>query len=123
MSLNTSECPIEVKKSHDGIVLVKPLGQFLTGQAWVEKLRAVIFNILERRQNPRVIIDMSMVEHLSSSLLGEMIGIQRKLDAAHGQLRIAQVQPSVYEIFHITRLHLSFNIQDTNDKAAQSFDV
>ena len=123
MSLNTSECPIEVKKSHDGIVLVKPLGAFLTGQAWVEKLRSVVDDILERRKHPRVIIDMSLVEHLSSSLLGELIGIQRKLDKTRGQLRIAQVQPSVYEIFHITRLHLSFNLQDTNSKAAKSFDV
>lgn len=122
MSTNTSECPVEVKKSHDGIVLVKPLGAFLTGQAWVDKLRTIVDDILERRQHPRVIFDMSMVEHLSSSLLGELIGISRKLDTVQGQLRIAAVLPSVNEIFHITRLNLTFNIQETLDKAAASFD-
>jgi anti-anti-sigma factor len=122
MNSHTSECPVEVKKSHDGIVLVKPLGQFLTGQSWVDKLRGIIDDIIERRTNPRVIIDMSMVEHLSSSLLGELIGMYRKLDAVQGQLRLAAVQPSVNEIFHITRLHQSFNIQTDIDKAAQSFD-
>ncbi|MFG0247771.1 MAG: STAS domain-containing protein [Phycisphaeraceae bacterium JB051] len=122
MNTNTSECPVEVKKSHDGIVLVKPLGQFLTGQSWVEKLRGIVDDIIARRSNPRVIIDMSMVEHLSSSILGELIGIYRKLDNASGQLRLAAVQPSVNEIFHITRLHQSFNIQSDLDKAAKSFD-
>ncbi|MAX27192.1 MAG: hypothetical protein CMJ19_22070 [Phycisphaeraceae bacterium] len=122
MNTNTSECPVEVKKSHDGIVLVKPLGQFLTGQSWVDKLRGIVDDIIARRSNPRVIIDMSLVEHLSSSILGELIGIYRKLDSANGQLRLAAVQPSVNEIFHITRLHQSFNIQSDLDKAAQSFD-
>lgn len=104
-------------------MLVKPLGAFLTGQAWVEKLRAVVDDILERRQQPRVIIDMSVVEHLSSSLLGELIGIHRKLDTAQGQMRIAAAQPSVNEIFHITRLHQSLNIHETMEKAAKSFDA
>lgn len=122
MSSNTSECPIEVRKSHDGIVLVKPLGAFLTGQAWVNKLRLVIQDIIDRRQNPRVIIDLSMVEHLSSSLLGELIGIVSKLETVNGQLRLADVQPSVNEIFLITRLHMSFNIQETLEKAATSFE-
>jgi anti-anti-sigma factor len=65
---------------------------------------------------------MSMVEHLSSSLLGELIGIGRKLETVQGQLRIAAIQPTVNEIFHITRLHQSFNIQDTVEKASTSFD-
>ena len=78
MNSKPNECLIEVKKNHEGVVLIKPLGAYLTGQAWVEKLRSVIDDIIERRKNPRVILNMSMVEHLSSSLIGELIGTYRK---------------------------------------------
>ncbi|MBL4699668.1 MAG: STAS domain-containing protein [Phycisphaeraceae bacterium] len=122
MNSKPNECLIEVKKNHEGVVLIKPLGAYLTGQAWVEKLRSVIDDIIERRKNPRVILNMSMVEHLSSSLIGELIGTYRKMERAKGQLCIAAVQQSVNEIFHITRLHQSFQIQETLEKAAASFD-
>ena len=121
MPPKSNECPIEVKKNHDGIVIVKPLGAFLTGQAWVEKLREIINDIIERMKNPRVILDLSMVEHLSSSILGEFIGIYRQMDKVNGQLRIAEVQQTVNEIFHITRLNHSFSIHETLKKATASF--
>lgn len=122
MSPMPNECPIEVKKSHDGVVIVKPLGAFLTGQAWVERLREIINDIVERRKSPRIIMDLSMVEHLSSSMLGEFISIYRKMETVGGQMCLADIQQSVSEIFHITRLNHSFKIQDNIKKATASFD-
>jgi anti-sigma B factor antagonist len=38
-----------------------------------------------------------------------------------GQLRLAQIDPQIYEVFAITKLNKIFQIHETIDKASKSF--
>ena len=39
-----------------------------------------------------------------------------------GQLRLANIDPQIYEVFVITRLNKLFQIHDTTEEAVESFD-
>lgn len=54
-------------------------------------------------------------------MLGTLITINNKIRSKDGQLRLANIDPQIYEVFVITKLNKLFQIHDTNDEAMRSF--
>ena len=69
---------------------------------------------------PKLIIDFSQVGHMSSSALGMLITLQKRVRDKKGQLRLCNIQPSIYEIFVITRLNEIFQISQSKPDAIAS---
>ena len=53
---------------------------------------------------------------------GSFVAINNKVRQRNGQLRLANIDPQIYEVFVITRLNKLFQIHDTTDDAVESFD-
>ena len=70
---------------------------------------------------PRLLLDFSNVEHLSSAALGVLITLNRQVIEQRGQLVLANINPQIYEVFKITRLHRLFNIHATTEGALKAF--
>lgn len=66
-------------------------------------------------------MDFADVDHLSSAALGMLITINNRVRAKGGQLRLATIDPQIYEVFAITKLNKLFNICDTAEQAMSSF--
>ena len=67
------------------------------------------------------LISFENVDHLSSAALGTLITINNKVKSQDGQLRLAAIDPQIYEVFVITKLNKLFQIYDTPDEAMKSF--
>jgi anti-sigma B factor antagonist len=52
----------------------------------------------------RLVIDFSDVQNISSAILGKLINLRKKLNAAGGRLNIQHVHPDLVEVFRMTRL-------------------
>lgn len=90
-------------------------------EANIQRIGDEITRIIESRPHPKLLISFDNVDHLSSAALGTLITINNKLRSKDGQLRLANIDPQIYEVFVITKLNKLFQIHDTTDDAMRSF--
>ncbi len=69
---------------------------------------------------PKLVIDFVNVGHLSSSALGLLITLRKRIIEKKGQLSLCNIQPQIFEVFAITRLNETFSITDSRDDAVQA---
>ncbi len=67
----------------------------------------------------RVILDFSGVDLISSSLLGKLILLQRRVDGSGGKLRLCELSPTVQSVFRTSNLDRLFAIH-RDRRAAQA---
>lgn len=73
-----------------------------------------------QNKTPKVIVDFSSVSHMSSSALGMLITLHKRIREKQGQLRLCGIQTSIYEVFVITRLNEILTICQDRQKAMES---
>ena len=86
----------------------------------IQRIGDRIGKLVEEDSNPRLILNFQEVEHLSSAALGALISINNKVREKGGQLRLACINPRIYEVFAITKLNKLFQIHDTVQEAVDS---
>lgn len=82
-----------------------------------EEIRAVI----DSEPKPKLLVNFSDVDHLSSAALGTLITVNNRIRAVQGQLRLCHIDQQIYQVFVITKLNKLFEIHDTAEKARASF--
>lgn len=70
-----------------------------------------------------VLFDFGNIHYVSSSVLGFLITTYRELKAKGGQLKLVNVQPSVANVFEITRLNRILEIFNDTKTAFESFNL
>lgn len=76
--------------------------------------------ILARSDDPKLVVDFANVSHMSSSALGMLITLHKRVREKNGQLRLCNIQSQIFEVFRITRLDEIFSIHDSRAEALQS---
>ncbi len=69
----------------------------------------------------RLVVDFSGVDLVSSSLLGKLILLQRRVDASGGRLRLCEMTPTVQSVFRTSNLDRLFTIHRDRREALESF--
>lgn len=115
-----SESRLKIKR--DGaIVEVQFRDRNILDEANIQQIGDEIAAIIQAEASPRLLINFSDVDHLSSAALGTLITINNRVRTLKGQLRLSNIDPNIYQVFQITRLNKLFEIHDTADKARASF--
>lgn len=70
--------------------------------------------------SPRLVLDFATVSHMSSSALGMLITLHKRVCERAGELRLCNIQPNIYEVFVITRLSEIFQISPSRQEALAS---
>jgi anti-sigma B factor antagonist len=81
-----------------------------------ERLQGMVAKV----ENPKFILDFSNVGHMSSSALGMLITIHKRIREKKGQLRLSGIQPPIHEVFVITRLNEIFDICKSKEDALET---
>lgn len=118
--MTTSGSRLRVKQ-HSNITQVEFVDRNILDEANIQQIGEEINSIVESGDAPRVLISFSNVDHLSSAALGTLITINNNIKKRKGQLRLANIDPQIYEVFKITKLDRLFQIHDTTDAAMSSF--
>ena len=69
-----------------------------------EPIGRQLYSLVNHLGRPRLRLDLDAVEQLTSEALGKLIGLNRKVRAAGGELCLYNVRPAVYAIFEVTQL-------------------
>lgn len=70
--------------------------------------------------SPKLVLDFSAVSHMSSSALGMLITVHKRIRERNGQLRLCAIQPAIFEVFVITRLNEILKICADQKEATES---
>lgn len=105
----------------DGIVRIGFIDRNILDEANIQRIGEEISQIIDAQVQPKMLISFENVDHLSSAALGTLITLNNKIRSKDGQLRLAEIDPQIKEIFVITKLDKLFQIHDSAEEAISSF--
>ncbi len=115
-----SDSRLRVKRL-ENVTQVEFIDRNILDEANIQAIGEEIGQIIDSVPNPKLLISFANVDHLSSAALGTLIAINTKVRDRAGQLRLANIDPQIYEVFLITRLNKLFQIHESTDAALKSF--
>lgn len=74
-------------------------------------------SLAESRDVPRVVVDLSSLDRVTSLLMAKLLVLDRRMRCAEGALVLCGMQPVVRLAFVSTKLDTVFKIADDEDKA------
>ena len=105
----------------DGITRIEFIDRNILDEANIQQIGDEIARLVDDAIQPKMLISFENVDHLSSAALGTLITINNKIKGKDGQLRLANIDPKIYEVFVITKLNRLFQIHEDADQAIASF--
>src|SRR5688500_8100839 len=90
-------------------------------EANIKEIGEGLNTLVDESPNPKLLLDFSTVDHLSSAALGMLINANKRIREKNGQLRLANIKPQIFEVFVITKLNKLFKILPNRDDALASF--
>jgi anti-anti-sigma factor len=79
--------------------------------------REALYEFVQSRNEPRIVLDMSAIDYLSSSGVAILVGLKRRVDLQHGKLVLCRVQPLVCDLLRVMRLNQYFTFAESESEA------
>lgn len=112
--------PVAVTQEKD-IRIIEFTNNRILDEANIADIGQTLNVLIDERTNPKLLLDFSAVDHLSSAALGMLINANNRIKQANGQLRLANIKPQIMEVFVITKLNRLFRILPGRSEALASF--
>ena len=106
----------------DNVTVVQLLDRKILDEMSIMQIGDAINDLLAESSTPKLVLDFSSVAHMSSSALGMLITLHKRIRERDGQLRLCCSQPSSYEVFVITRLNEIFRVCQSRQEALESIE-
>ncbi len=78
-----------------------------------EEFSHKLATLAAQHQPPHLVIDLGNVTLLTSVILAKLIALNAKIRAAGGHLALINAAPTIYEVFHLTRLDTILDVKTT----------
>jgi len=104
-----------------GIRIIEFTNSKILDEANIAEIGNTLGAIIDENENPKLLLDFSTVDHLSSAALGMLINVNNRVRQKNGQLRLANIKPQILEVFVITKLNKLFKILPTRTEALANF--
>jgi anti-sigma B factor antagonist len=111
---------LSVRKEGD-ITIVRFRDRKIIEELHIQRIGERLSDLVMAEKSPRLLLDFTGVEHLSSAALSVLITLNRQVDQRGGQLILSNIHPQIYEVFKITRLNKVFRIESTPEAALKAF--
>lgn len=105
--------------SAQDVTIVRILMSHMTDEDNIEVFGLDLCALVEQYNCTRVIIDAEKIEYVTSSVLGKLITLHRKLGREAGRMVMCQVGSAFGDVLQTSRLHSYFTMCDTIDEALQ----
>ena len=102
-----------------GVAVVDFSGKITLGEGSAT-LRRTIRELVEQGHR-RILLNLSDVDYIDSSGIGELVTAFTTVRNAQGELKLLQLTKRVHDILQITRLFTVFDVQSDEDVALRSF--
>ena len=106
----------------NGVMIVELADRKILDEVNITQIGQELKELVAGAEKPKIVVDFASVSHMSSSALGVLITLHKRIREKKGQLRLGNVQPTIYEVFVITRLNEIFTICPSRQGALESFE-
>jgi anti-sigma B factor antagonist len=104
-----TEALFTVRQVDDIKVISFAQGQMLSA-ASIDQASAGLKDLVDQSDAKQFVVDFSRISYLSSSALGMLISLQKRILQAGGDLKLCGIGPDIMEVFTITKLDTVFDI-------------
>lgn len=111
---------LSVSELPGGVTRVGFQSRNILDETMIHQIGEEVVGLIAVSSNPKLLVSFKGVEHLSSTALGMLITVKNKVAAKGGQLRLADIDPKIHEVFRITRLDTLFQIHPNEAAALKS---
>ncbi len=101
------------------VIVATLVDEKILEESQIQALESSFLPLIEENSPVKLVVDFSQVRFLTSSVLGLLIRLSKKIYQSEGVLRLCGIQPKIYEIFKITRLDKVFDIYPTRQEALE----
>ncbi len=111
MSLSTEFDPVYLRFEQRGpTTVVRIMVPRLTDEVNLEQLGHELFTLVDQWNCHRLVVSLDVVEYMTSSGVGKLITLHRRVGRVHGQVVFCSLHPVVTEILETSRLNTYFQI-------------
>lgn len=103
----------------DDVVLVKFGVSHINDEENIDELGHELFALVEQCGFRKVVLNMSSVEYFTSSVVGKLITLHRKLHRSDGLLCLCALTNGVHDVLSASRLLTYFVFSDTEAAAIE----
>ncbi|HAU38099.1 MAG TPA: anti-sigma factor antagonist [Phycisphaerales bacterium] len=104
----------------NGVTVVTLTDRKILDEISITQIGEQLYALVAEAKTPRLVLDFQSVSHMSSSALGMLITLHKRVREKKGEMRMCNIQPAIYEVFVITRLNEIFQISESKQDAIQS---
>jgi anti-sigma B factor antagonist len=94
----------------DGVRVLRFTDRRLYDDVTVRQVGDALVDAVPTGPGGRLVLDFSGVDEVSSLMIGKLLLVLRRVDAARGKLRLCELSPSVRGVFRSTNLDRLFGI-------------
>ena len=99
------------------VATVDVLRDRLTEEDNIEEFGQELISLVEKQKVAKVILGMQQVRFFTSSVIGKLIMLHRKMSRSDGQLVLSQLRPEAEDILATSQLLAYFHTAPTADEA------
>ncbi len=107
---------LRIVKQND-VAVVKFATSRILDQSNVQQLGDEFDDLVEKHNLKKIVVNFENVGYMSSAVMGKLVSLLKKVQGSGGQLRLCNIEESIYEIFEIMRFDKMFKISKTEDEA------
>ena len=117
MSLSDSSNSYFTLEEQGDVLVVSFKSRLLNDEENIEQLGQELFSLVEQSSWLKLVLDLSKVDYLTSSVLGKLITLHRKLHRSQGKMVLIGLTEGVDAILRTSKLLTYFAIADSRDAA------
>ena len=107
---------LNIQKQNDVAVVSFATSRILD-QSNVQQLGEEFDALVDTYNLGKIVVNFVGVSYMSSAVMGKLVSLLKKVQAAGGKLKLCGIEESIYEIFAIMRFDKMFDIRKTEDEA------
>lgn len=98
-------------EERDGVLMARVVAERLVDLPVLDEFRDQLFAQATARPKMRLVLDVSAVTYLSSSALGKLVAVFKKVKETGGAMVVAGLKPALLPVFKVTSLDKVFEFQ------------
>lgn len=107
---------LRIQKQNDVAVVSFATSRILD-QSNVQQLGEEFDALVDQFNLDKIVINFDGVTYMSSAVMGKLVSLLKKVQAAGGKLKLCSIEDSIFEIFEIMRFDKMFEIHESEDEA------
>jgi len=95
-------------EERDGVLMARVVAERLVDLPVLDEFRDQLFAQAGSRPKMKLVLDVSAVTYLSSSALGKLVAVYKKVKETGGAMVVAGLKPALLPVFKVTSLDKVF---------------